>query len=145
MRGIVTCWERWRKKTANKIRLSSGRGDDRKPQRRLARGLRLLGALLLDFLDLVDQVVGLLQEVVALFGGLHQVRLAAIQQVQVGHGIVVIGLELDRFLESGNAFVNNSAALGGVFGTDAGGKRVGVLNLFLDVAFVVLGAHFVVD
>src|SRR6266446_1098438 len=73
--------------------------------------LGLLGALLLDFLDLVDEVVSLLLQAGTLFGALHHVRLAAIEEVQVGHGIVVVRLDLDGFLQVGDAFVHEGAIL----------------------------------
>src|SRR4030095_5714168 len=55
--------------------------------------LRLRCALLLDFLDLVHQIVGLLLQVGALAGAFHRVSLAAIEQVQISHGVVVVGAQ----------------------------------------------------
>ena len=51
----------------------------------------LVGALLLDFFDLVDQVVGLLQQVGALVGSFDEVGLAAIEKVEIGHRVIVVG------------------------------------------------------
>src|SRR5208282_6559925 len=56
-------------------------------------GLRRL--LLLDLLDLIDQGVGVVQEFLAIIGRLDHVGLLAVEQVEVGHGLVVVGLKLD--------------------------------------------------
>jgi hypothetical protein len=52
---------------------------------------RLGSALLLDFLDLVDQIVSLLEKLGTLIGAVHGVRLAAIEKIELSHGVVVIG------------------------------------------------------
>jgi hypothetical protein len=76
--------------------------------RRSAGGLRLLGALLLNFLYLVDEIVGLLEESGALLGGFDHIGFAAIKQVEVSHGVVVVGFDLDGFLELGDALIDES-------------------------------------
>src|SRR5258705_7791349 len=68
--------------------------------------LRLLRALLLDFLDLVDQIFGLLQQRLALFLAFHHVRFAPIKEVQVSHSIVVIGPQRNCFLQLRHSFID---------------------------------------
>jgi hypothetical protein len=51
------------------------------PRLLAAGGLWLVGALLLDFFDLIDQVVGLFDQCGALVGGLYSVGFAAVQKV----------------------------------------------------------------
>ncbi len=107
-------------------------------------GLRLLRAFLLDRLDLVDEVIGLLEEAGALLGGLHHIGLAAIEQVQVGHGVVVIGLDLNGFLEVGDAFIHERAILCSVLGAQRRRKWIGVSDLLGDMILVVSGAHLAI-
>ena len=93
----------------NRFLINCARKHGRQPanyEPRSVGGLGLLGALLLDFLDLVDEIVGLFEQGGALFGGFHHVGLAAIEEVQVGHSIVVIGLLLEGFLQIGDPFVH---------------------------------------
>jgi hypothetical protein len=70
-------------------------------------GLGLFGALLLDLLDFVEQVVGLLGEAGALIGGINHIGLAAIEQAQVGHSIVVVRPYLKSLLNSRDALLNH--------------------------------------
>src|SRR5579862_4572219 len=105
---------------------------------------RLRSALLLDFFDLVHQVVGLFDQVGTRAGAVGGVGLAAIEQIQIGHGVVVIGTQLDGLLEIGNAFVNQRTIFCNIVGAHCRGQRVGVLDLLLDVLFVVVLAHFAV-
>jgi len=39
----------------------------------------------------------LLEQLGALIGAVHGVRLAAIEKIEIGHGVVVIGAEFDGF------------------------------------------------
>src|SRR5271154_4251585 len=106
-----------------------------------AGGLRLVGALLLDFFDLVDEVVGLLGQCGAFIGAFHGVRFAAIEEVEIGHRVVVVGTELDGFLQVGNAFVDQGALFGEVVGAHGRRQRIGILDLFIDVFFIVVHAY----
>ena len=76
---------------------------------------RLVGALLLDFFDLVYEVVGLFEQAGALVRGFDEVGLAAIEEVEIRHGVVVIGTELDGLLQVGDAFLNQWSVLRGIF------------------------------
>src|SRR2546430_582467 len=121
-----------------------GRQEER-PDRLIRTGLLgLLGALLLDFLDLIDQVVGLLLQASSLFGALHHIGLAAIEKVQVSHGIVVVRLDLDGFLQVGDAFIHEGAILGGVLRAKRGRKRIVIAKLLVDVVFVVAGTQLAI-
>src|SRR5712692_1211273 len=91
--------------------------------------LGLLGALLLDLLDLVNQVIGLLFQVRTLIGGLDHIGFAAIEEVQVGHGVVVIGLDLNGFLQVGDAFFDKGAVLSDVYRANRRRKRIVILHL----------------
>src|ERR1700730_1021250 len=106
--------------------------------------LRLFGALLLDFLHLVDQVVGLLQQGGALILAFHHVRLAAVQEIQISHGVIVIRTEGDGLLQIVDAFFDERSVLSGIL--CANGRRQGlvVAHLLLDILLVVLHAHFAV-
>src|SRR5208337_137081 len=103
--------------------------------------LRLIGFLLLDFLNLVEQVVGLLGERIALLRRLHDIRLAAIEEVQVGHGIVVIRFELDGHLEALDPFFDKSVVFLGIGLANLRWQRSGVLHLLLHVFAVIVRAH----
>src|SRR5882724_12423656 len=116
--------------------------DDRNEWRLAGLRLRLLGALLLDFFDLFEQVVGLLLETGALVVGFDHVGLAAIEKIQVGHGVVVVRAKLNGFLNLGNTFVNQGTGLRDIVGANGSGKRVIVLDLLVDVVFVVGGPEF---
>ena len=65
----------------------------------------LLQALLLDLLDLVEEVVRLLFQGSALIRALHHVGLAAVEQAEVGHGIIVVRPQRDGLLQVGDALV----------------------------------------
>src|SRR5258707_7156916 len=110
-----------------------------------SRGLLgLLGALLLDLLDLVDEIVGLLKEGGALIGGLHHIGLAAIEEVEVGHGVVIIGTELNGFLKVGDAFFDERTKLCSVVAAQGGGQGIGILHLLIDVVTVVSRAQLTI-
>jgi len=64
----------------------------------------------------------LLEEGGALIGGLHHIGLAAIEEVQVGHGVVIIGPDLNGFLEVGDTFFDERTELSGVFVAQSGGR-----------------------
>src|SRR5208283_324571 len=102
----------------------------------------LFSFLLLNFLDLVEQFIGLLGKGIAFGGGLDHVGLATVEEVEIGHGILVIGLEFDGLFEVvDTVFDHGAELLGGRF-ADIRGKRIGVLDLLVDVSLVVVGAHF---
>src|SRR5208283_3977884 len=103
--------------------------------------LRLFCFLLLDFLNLVEQVVGLLEESIALPRRLHDIRLAAIEEVQVGHGIVVIRFKLDGRFQILDSFFDKSVVFLGIAFADVRRKRGGVLHLLLHVVAVIFGTH----
>src|SRR5262249_40965425 len=109
---------------------------------RLAGLLGLLGALLLDFLDFVEEVVSLFLQASALGCGFDHVGLAAIQEIQIGHRVVVVGTDVDGFLKLRDAFVNQLAGLGDVIGADGRWKGITVLDLLVDVILVVGRAEF---
>src|SRR5258708_6890429 len=113
--------------------------------RRLSGRLRLLGAFLLDLLDLVEQVVGLLLQTCSLVRGFHHVRLAPINEAEVAHRVVVVRFDLESLLQSGNAFIHKRAAFGNVFRAHGGGEPIRVLHLLLQVVLVVLQPPFPVD
>src|SRR5882672_3147181 len=83
----------------------------------------LRGALLLYILNLIHKIVGLLQEIGALIGAIHGVSLAAIEKIQICHGIVVVRAKLNGLLEILDAFVNHRTVFGDVFGTNGRRKR----------------------
>src|SRR5208337_2709425 len=97
--------------------------------------------LLLDFLYLVEQVIRLLKERIALARRLHDIRLAAIEEVQVGHGIVVIRFELDGRLEALGPFIDKAVEFLGIGLADVRRQRGGVLHLLLHVVAVIFRAH----
>src|SRR5215467_4985953 len=111
---------------------------------RSGRRRRLRRSLLFHFLDPVYQVVGLLLVVGAFTGALDGIGLAAIEQVQVGHGVIVIGAQLNRLLQVGDAFVNETAVLRNVVGANRPGERIGIFDLLADVLLVVIFAQFAV-
>src|SRR5260370_30376487 len=106
--------------------------------------LRLLGAPLLDLLDLVDEMVGLLLQAGTLSGGLAHISLAAIEEVQVGHGVVVIGLDLNGFLQVGDTFFHQGAILCSVLRANCRWERIVIPHLLIDVIPVVSGAQLAV-
>src|ERR1700676_4596808 len=108
------------------------------------RCLRLFGTLLLDFLDLVDQVVGLLQQRFALFIAFHHIGLAAVKQIQIGEGIVVIGLDGSGLLKRGDSFLDQRAGFVHVLGANTGRKRRIVTHLFFDIVLVVVHAQLLI-
>src|ERR1700687_5203421 len=97
-------WERWAawEKQSFAAALHKGRGlGVRGPLRtglvlpRRSGGFFWVGGpFLLDFLGLVEQVIGLLGEAFAFAGGFDHVGFATIEQVEIGHGIVVVRLQL---------------------------------------------------
>src|SRR5579863_5934810 len=103
---------------------------------------RLGRALLFDFLNLVEQVVGLLGECVAFAGGFDHVGLAAIEQVEIGHGVVVVRLQVNGLFQFFDAVIDQGAEFRNVILTHIGRERIGVLHLFVDMRLVVIGAEF---
>ena len=98
---------------------------------------------MLDGLDLIDQIVGGFDVRIASFGrGLH-VRPLAIKQVQVSHGVVVIGTQGHRFFQTLHPAVDR----GSIFRLELGGQRrrhrVRIFNCFLGSLVVIL-AHLVI-
>src|SRR5258708_39959704 len=110
--------------------------------RRLSGRLRLLGAFLLDLLDLVEQVVGLLLQTCSLVRGFHHVCLAPINEAEVAHRVVVVRFDLESLLQSGNAFIHKRAAFGNGFRAHGGVDRIRVLHLLLQVLLFGRRPHF---
>src|SRR5450755_4962036 len=79
----------------------------------------LLGLLLLLGQRLLDPIVGDFDLLVVLFLGVGQVGAFAHQKVLVRHGVVVIGIDLQRLVERLEAAFDNRAVL--------------LLELFLDL------------
>src|SRR5260370_33839590 len=71
----------------------------------------LFRPFLLDVFNLVDQVVGHFDQLFPFTLVRHRVCLAAIQQIQVGHRIVVLRSQFDRVPQSVNSFISDWAVL----------------------------------
>src|SRR5258705_4437921 len=108
------------------------------------RWCRLRNAFLLYFLHLVDQIVGLLLQSRALVGSGNGIRFAAIEQVEIGHGVIIVRADRNGLLKSADAFVDDRAILGQILTADCGRQRIGFLYLFADILFVVFLTHFTV-
>src|SRR6516162_7090951 len=104
-------------------------------------GRWLLRALLLEFFDLVEQIVCLFRQRIALGGGFDHVGFAAKEQVQIGHGVVVVRLKLDGRLQRLNAVVDHASILLGVGGANLGREWLRIFDLFVDMSLVVFRAH----
>src|SRR5713226_7474820 len=111
---------------------------------RLRGLLRLLGAPLLDFLDLLHKIIRLFLQGVAFCRALHHIGLAAVEQVEIGHSIVVLRPEGDGLLQVVDALVDDGSVLAGILRANRRWKRIIVPNLFFNILFVVLDAHFAV-
>src|SRR5258708_9845944 len=105
-------------------------------------GLR--SASLLHFLYFVHQIVGLLLQRSALVRALDGVSFAAIEEVEVSHGVIVIGPQRNGLLQVGNAFVYERSVFREIVAANGRGKRIGVLNLLANILFVVILAHLAV-
>src|SRR6202790_3991753 len=101
--------------------------------------LRLLRALLLDFLYLFDQVVSLFLIAGAFVGAFRHVGLAAIKQIQISHGIVVIRPKLNSFLQGRDSLVHQLPVLVHEVGADGSGQGIAFFDLLINMVFVVPG------
>ncbi|HEV2498582.1 MAG TPA: glycosyltransferase family 39 protein, partial [Terriglobia bacterium] len=88
---------------------------------RVGRGGHLL---LVDFLDLFEEVVGLLFVGLTRGGVGFHVGLFAEQEVEIGHGVGVVRIQLNRMLEILHAIVDNRACLRNKIVTDGRRERV---------------------
>src|ERR1700732_3294158 len=96
---------------------------------RLGSLLRLLRALLFNFFNLFDQVVSLFLIAGAFLSTFRHVGLAAIKQIQISHGVVVIWPELNGLLQGGDSLVYQLPVLLHELGTDSSRQRIAFLDL----------------
>src|ERR1700676_5383068 len=108
---------------------------------RLGSLLRLLRALLFNFFNLFDQVVSLFLIAGAFLGAFRHVGLAAVKQIQISHGIIVIRPELNGLLQGRDSLVHQYPIFVDELGSDSSRQGIIFFDLLINMFFVVLCAH----
>src|SRR6202795_67312 len=103
--------------------------------------LRLLRALLFNLFNLFDQVVSLFLIAGAFLGTFRHIGLAAVKQIQISHGIVVIRPELNGLLQRRDSLVHQFPILVDELGTDGSRQGIAFFDLLINMIFVVVRAH----